>query len=179
MSEASVTTTGMGAAHAAHPRDFVALMKPRVMSLVVFTALAGLLAAPGAADPILGAASILFIALGAGASGAMNMALETRTDALMHRTRMRPTVTGRIAPNDALAFGGFVAAFSVLGLWMSAGGLAAGLLAFTIFFYSVVYTLWLKPHTAQNIVIGGASGALPPVVAWAAAGRWRPGRCSY
>jgi protoheme IX farnesyltransferase len=169
MSQAGVTT-GIDIARLAQPRDFVTLMKPRVMSLVVFTAFAGLLAAPGAVDPVLGAASILFIALGAGASGALNMGLEAETDRLMARTRLRPTATGRISRNDALTFGGAVSLCSVLGLWMSAGALAAALLAFTIFFYAVVYTLWLKPHTAQNIVIGGASGALPPVVAWAAAG---------
>src|SRR5690606_13113737 len=120
------------------PRDFVALMKPRVMSLVVFTSIAGLLAAPGGVDPVLGAAAILFIALGAGASGALNMGLEAETDRLMARTRGRPTATGRISRNDALTFGGVVAAFSVLGLWMAAGTLAAALLAFTIFFYAVV-----------------------------------------
>ena len=150
-------------------RDFVTLMKPRVMSLVVFTAAAGILVAPGSIHPVLAVASILCIALGAGASGALNMGLEAVQDSRMSRTRGRPTATGRIAAADALAFGGAIAMFSVLGLALAANYVAAGLLAFTIFFYAVVYTLWLKPHTDQNIVIGGASGALPPVVAWAAA----------
>jgi protoheme IX farnesyltransferase len=135
----------------------------------VFTALAGLLAAPGGTEPMLAAASILCIALGAGASGALNMALEARTDAMMARTQTRPTAMGRISRGDALGFGAIVAAFSVLGLWLAANALAAALLAVAIVFYAVVYTLWLKPHTDQNIVIGGAAGALPPVVAWAAA----------
>ncbi len=175
MRDIGLNTTGTAPARMlASPADYVALMKPRVMSLVVFTALAGLLAAPGSVDPLLGAASILFIALGAGASGALNMGLEIETDRLMARTRARPTAMGRIGRGDALAFGGFVSGFSVLGLWMASGPLAAFLLAFTIFFYAVVYTMWLKPRTAQNIVIGGAAGALPPVVAWAAAGGGAP-----
>lgn len=164
-----VLTQPAASGGAATWRDFVTLMKPRVMSLVVFTALAGLLAAPGGTDPVLGFASLLCIALGAGASGALNMGLEAERDARMSRTKDRPTAAGRISPEDAIAFGGAVSLFSVMALALAGTYLAAALLAFTIFFYAIVYTLWLKPHTDQNIVIGGAAGALPPVVGWAAA----------
>lgn len=164
-----VLTQPAAAGGSATWRDFITLMKPRVMSLVVFTALAGLLAAPGGMDPVLGLASLICIALGAGASGALNMGLEASRDARMSRTKDRPTAAGRISPEDAIAFGGAVSLFSVMALALAGTYLAAALLAFTIFFYAVVYTLWLKPHTDQNIVIGGAAGALPPVVAWAAA----------
>jgi len=166
MSEISAAAPAAGIASW---RDFVTLMKPRVMSLVVFTALAGLLAAPGGLHPVLGAAAILCIALGAGAAGALNMGLEAARDAAMSRTRSRPTAAGRISPEDAIVFGGAVSVFSVVGLALATTYAAAAWLAVTIFLYAVVYTLWLKPRTDQNIVIGGASGALPPVVAWAAA----------
>ncbi|MBI3701749.1 MAG: protoheme IX farnesyltransferase [Afipia sp.] len=149
--------------------DYVALLKPRVMSLVVFTALVGLVIAPGHLHPVLAITSILCIAIGGGASGAMNMALEGDIDALMSRTANRPIPRGRVLPGEALAFGLTLAFFSVMTLGILVNWLAGGLLAFTIFFYVVVYTLWLKRWTAQNIVIGGAAGALPPVVAWAAA----------
>jgi len=149
--------------------DYVALLKPRVMSLVVFTALVGLVIAPGHLHPVLAVTSILCIAVGGGASGAMNMALEGDIDALMSRTANRPVPRGRITPGEALAFGLTLAFFSVMTLGILVNWLAGTLLAFTIFFYVVIYTMWLKRWTAQNIVIGGAAGALPPVVAWAAA----------
>ena len=149
--------------------DYVALLKPRVMSLVVFTALVGLVIAPGHFHPVLAFTSILCIAVGGGASGALNMWYEGDIDALMSRTANRPIPRGRIAPGEALAFGLTLAFFSVMTLGILVNWLAGALLAFTIFFYVVVYTMWLKRWTAQNIVIGGAAGALPPVVAWAAA----------
>jgi protoheme IX farnesyltransferase len=149
--------------------DYVALLKPRVMSLVIFTALVGLVIAPVHVHPILAFTSILCIAVGAGASGALNMAYEGDIDALMSRTANRPIPRGRITQGEALAFGVTLAFFSVLTLGILVNLLAGALLAFTIFFYAVVYTMWLKRRTAQNIVIGGAAGALPPVVAWAAA----------
>jgi protoheme IX farnesyltransferase len=149
--------------------DYIALLKPRVMSLVIFTALVGLMIAPGHVHPVLAFTSILCIAVGAGASGAMNMAYEGDIDALMSRTANRPIPRGRITQAEAMAFGMTLAFFSVMTLGTLVNWLAGGLLAFTIFFYVVVYTMMLKRWTAQNIVIGGAAGALPPVVAWAAA----------
>ncbi|MGY3449716.1 heme o synthase [Bradyrhizobium sp. USDA 4353] len=149
--------------------DYLALLKPRVMSLVIFTALIGLLIAPGHFHPILAITSLLCIAVGAGASGALNMALEGDIDALMSRTANRPIPRGRVTRQEALAFGITLSFFSVLTLGILVNWIAGALLAFTIFFYVVIYTLWLKRWTAQNIVIGGAAGALPPVVAWAAA----------
>ena len=150
------------------PRDFVELLKPRVMSLVVFTALAGMILAPGTLHPVLALLSLAAIAVGAGASGALNMVLDADIDALMSRTARRPLPSGRISPDDALAFGAILAAGSVMVLAFASNWLAAGLLALTILFYVVVYTVVLKRRTAQNIVIGGAAGALPPVVGWAA-----------
>ncbi|RTL52569.1 MAG: protoheme IX farnesyltransferase [Bradyrhizobiaceae bacterium] len=149
--------------------DYIALLKPRVMSLVVFTALVGLAIAPVHFHPVLAITTILCIAVGGGASGAMNMALEGDIDVLMSRTANRPIPRGRIAAGEALAFGLTLAFFSVMTLGILVNWLAGALLAFTIFFYVVIYTMWLKRWTAQNIVIGGAAGALPPVVAWAAA----------
>jgi heme o synthase len=149
--------------------DYIALLKPRVMSLVIFTALVGLVLAPGSVHPVLAFTSILCIAVGAGASGALNMAYEADIDALMTRTANRPIPRGRITSGEATAFGLTLAFFSVITLGILVNWLAAALLAFTIFFYVVIYTMWLKRWTAQNIVIGGAAGALPPVVAWAAA----------
>ncbi|HUF88288.1 MAG TPA: heme o synthase [Thermohalobaculum sp.] len=149
--------------------DFVALMKPRVMSLVVFTALAGLVAAPGAVHPVVALASILCIAAGAGASGALNMWWDADIDAVMARTRARPVPSGVVTPGEALGFGLGLALLAVMMLAVVANPLAAGLLAFTIFYYAVIYTMWLKRWTPQNIVIGGAAGAFPPVIAWAAA----------
>ncbi|MBB5052375.1 protoheme IX farnesyltransferase [Afipia massiliensis] len=149
--------------------DYIALLKPRVMSLVVFTALVGLVIAPGHFHPVLAVTSILCIAVGAGASGALNMWYDADIDALMSRTANRPVPRGRILPGEALAFGLTLSFFSVMTLGILVNWLAGGLLAFTIFFYVIIYTMWLKRWTAQNIVIGGAAGALPPVVAWAAA----------
>ncbi len=148
-------------------RDFFALLKPRVMSLVVFTAFAGLVLAPGHINPILGVIAILCIAVGAGASGALNMWYDADIDAVMSRTATRPIPAGRIAPNEALAFGLVLSVFSVSILGLAVNWFAAGLLAFTIFFYAVVYTMWLKRSTPQNIVIGGAAGAFPPMIGWA------------
>ena len=149
--------------------DYIALLKPRVMSLVIFTALVGLVIAPGHFHPVLAFTSILCIAVGAGAAGALNMWYEADIDALMSRTMNRPIPRGRVTPSEALAFGTILAFFSVMTLGILVNWLAGALLAFTIFFYVVVYTMLLKRWTAQNIVIGGAAGALPPVVAWAAA----------
>jgi protoheme IX farnesyltransferase len=149
--------------------DYVALLKPRVMSLVIFTALVSLMIAPGHVHPVLAITSLICIAVGAGASGALNMALEGDIDALMSRTANRPIPRGRITRSEATAFGMTLAFFSVMTLGILVNWIAGALLAFTIFFYVVIYTMWLKRRTAQNIVIGGAAGALPPVVAWAAA----------
>ena len=150
-------------------RDFWALLKPRVMSLVIFTALVGMLLAPGGMNPVLGFASLLAIAVGAGASGALNMWWDADIDALMSRTAKRPIPGGRVAPGEALAFGLVLSVGSVLFLGIVANWFAAAFLAFTIFFYVVVYSMWLKRWTAQNIVIGGAAGAFPPMVGYAAA----------
>ena len=148
--------------------DYLALLKPRVMSLVVFTALVGYLCAPGANDAVLGFASIVSIAIAAGASGALNMWYDADIDAVMTRTRLRPIPAGRVDREEALMLGLVLSALSVLTMLLAAGMLAALLLAFTIFFYAVVYTMWLKRRTPQNIVIGGLAGALPPAIAWAA-----------
>ena len=148
--------------------DYFALLKPRVMSLVIFTGLAGIVAAPGHIDPMTGFVALLCIAVAAGASGALNMAYESDIDALMSRTANRPVAAGHIAPGEALGFGWTlsVAAVTLMGLFVNFT--AALLLAFTIFVYVGVYTLWLKRRTPQNIVIGGLSGALPPAIGWAA-----------
>jgi protoheme IX farnesyltransferase len=148
--------------------DYIALLKPRVMSLVVFTALVGLLVAPGHLHPVIGFTALLCIAIGAGASGALNMWYDADIDAIMKRTVRRPIPAGRILPGEALAFGSTLAVGSVLVLGILVNWLAAALLAFTIFFYVFIYTMWLKRSTPQNIVIGGAAGAFPPVVGWAA-----------
>ena len=150
-------------------RDYLALLKPRVMSLVVFTAMVGYFLAPGDHNAVLAFTSILCIAVGGGASGALNMWYEGDIDALMSRTANRPIPRGRITRPEALTFGLVLAFFSVMTLGILVNWLAGALLAFTIFFYVVIYTIALKRWTAQNIVIGGAAGALPPVVAWAAA----------
>jgi heme o synthase len=153
----------------ASPADYFALLKPRVMSLVVFTALAGLLLAPTPPHPVIALASLIAIAIGGGASGALNMWYEADIDGVMARTRSRPIPAGRLEREEALAFGLVLAGVSILTLGLVANWLAAALLAFTIFFYVVIYTMWLKRATPLNIVIGGAAGALPPVVAYAAA----------
>jgi len=149
--------------------DYLALMKPRVMSLVVFTALVGLVVAPAHVHPVIGFTALLCIAVGAGAAGALNMWFDADIDAVMARTARRPIPSGRVAPGEALAFGMTLATGSVVVLGLLVSWLAAALLAFTIFFYIVVYTMWLKRVTPQNIVIGGAAGAFPPVIGWAAA----------
>ncbi len=148
--------------------DYVALMKPRVMSLVVFTALIALVVAPGGIHPFVGATAILFIALGAGASGALNMWYDADIDAVMRRTSKRPVPSGRVSAQEALAIGIGLSGISVVMLGLATNLVAAGLLAFTIFFYAVIYTMWLKRATPQNIVIGGAAGAFPPMIGWAA-----------
>ena len=149
-------------------RDFWALTKPRVMSLVVFTALCGLLAAPGSIHPVIGFTAILCLALGAGACGALNQYFEADIDAKMARTAGRPLPARRMDRSAALNFGIGLAAFSVGIMGVAVNWLCAALLAFSIFFYAIVYTIWLKPNTPQNIVIGGAAGAFPPVIGWAA-----------
>lgn len=148
--------------------DYVALLKPRVMSLVVFTALVGVLVAPGHVHPFVAMASILFIALGAGASGALNMWWDADIDVIMKRTSKRPIPAGKIQPGEALGFGLALSGIAVVMLALTANMLAAGLLASTIFFYAVVYSMWLKRSTPQNIVIGGVAGAFPPMIGWAA-----------
>jgi protoheme IX farnesyltransferase len=149
--------------------DYLALMKPRVMSLVVFTALVGLAVAPGPLHPMVGFTALLCIAVGAGAAGALNMWYDADIDARMTRTARRPIPMGRVQPGEALAFGLTLAGFAVATLGLLVNILAAALLAFTIFFYVVVYSMWLKRSTPQNIVIGGAAGAFPPMIGWAAA----------
>ena len=149
--------------------DYFALLKPRVMSLVVFTALVGLFAAPTAVHPMIAFSSILFIAIGGGASGALNMWWDADIDAIMRRTRSRPIPSGKVAPDEAKAIGFALSGFSVVMLALASNFVAAGLLAFTIFFYVVIYTMWLKRWTPQNIVIGGAAGAFPPMIGWAVA----------
>jgi len=149
--------------------DYIALMKPRVMSLVVFTALVGLMVTPGHLHPVLGFAALLCITIGAGAAGTLNMWYDADVDAVMRRTSRRPIPAGRVLPREALAFGVTLAIGSVAVLGLVANWLAAALLAFTIFFYVAIYTMRLKRATPQNIVIGGAAGAFPPMIGWAAA----------
>ncbi len=149
-------------------RDFYELLKPRVMQLVIFTALVGMLTAHEPINPIIGFASILAIAIGAGASGCLNMWYDATIDGLMERTSKRPIPSGAIAPGEALAFGMTLSVGSVLFLGLITNWYAAGFLAFTIFFYVVVYTMWLKHWTVQNIVIGGAAGAFPPMIGYMA-----------
>jgi len=152
----------------ARVEDYVALLKPRVMSLVVFTAIIGLLLAPGGINPVVGLIAVLCIAIGAGGSGALNMWYDADIDAVMSRTANRPIPAGRISRGEALAVGIICSGFSVAILGLATNWVAAALLAFTIFFYAVVYTMWLKRSTPQNIVIGGAAGAFPPMIGWAA-----------
>ncbi|MBU3030074.1 heme o synthase [Paracoccus marinaquae] len=149
--------------------DYVALLKPRVMSLVVFTAMVGLLVAPVDVHPFIAFCAVLFIALGGGASGALNMWYDADIDAVMLRTRNRPIPSGRVTRDEALAIGIGLSGLAVMMLGLVANWFAAGFLAFTIFFYAVVYTIWLKRWTPQNIVIGGAAGAFPPMIGWACA----------
>ena len=147
--------------------DYFALLKPRVMSLVVFTGLAGIIVAPGHVNPLTAFTALLCIAIAAGASGALNMAYDSDIDGLMTRTATRPIPLGHVAREEALAYGWSLSALSVAIMWLFVNLLAASLLAFTVFFYVVVYTLWLKRRTHQNIVIGGLAGALPPAIGWA------------
>ena len=152
--------------HDAQLGDYFALLKPRVMSLVVFTALVGLIAAPVPVHPVIAFSSILFVAIGAGASGALNMWWDADIDAVMRRTAKRPIPSGRVMPGEALNLGVALSGLSVMMLALSANLMASALLAFTIVFYAVVYSMWLKRATPQNIVIGGAAGAFPPVIGW-------------
>ncbi len=162
-SKAYVTVAG-----GARVEDYFALLKPRVMSLVVFTAIIGLLLAPGGINPVVGIIAILCIAIGAGGSGALNMWYDADIDRVMSRTANRPIPAGRVSREEALTLGLVCSGFSVMILGLATNWVAAGLLAFTIFFYAVIYTMWLKRSTPQNIVIGGAAGAFPPMVGWAA-----------
>ncbi|MEL7100502.1 MAG: heme o synthase [Pseudomonadota bacterium] len=148
--------------------DYFALLKPRVMTLVVFTAFIGLVAAPGSLHPVEAFAAILFIAIGGGASGALNMWWDSDIDAVMKRTAKRPIPAGKVEPQEALYLGLFLSVMSVTMLTLATNWVAGGMLAFTIFFYAVIYSMWLKRSTPQNIVIGGAAGAFPPVIGWAA-----------
>jgi heme o synthase len=153
----------------ATPGDYFALLKPRVMSLVVFTAFVGLVAAPVSINPVLAIISVLAIAVGAGASGALNMWYDADIDAVMSRTATRPVPAGKVQPGEALSFGLVLSVLSLVTLGLVANWFAGAFLAFTIFFYAVVYTMWLKRSTPQNIVIGGAAGAFPPMIGWAVA----------
>ncbi len=159
-------TNTPAAEHEAQLGDYFALLKPRVMQLVVFTAVVGMLAAPVSVHPVVGFASILFVAIGAGASGALNMWWDADIDAVMRRTAKRPIPAGKVQPGEALALGVALSGLSVMMLALSANLLAAGMLLFTILFYAVIYSMWLKRATPQNIVIGGAAGAFPPVIGW-------------
>jgi protoheme IX farnesyltransferase len=159
---ADLPQAGQGA-----PEDYLALLKPRVMSLVIFTAFAGMIAAPGTIHPWIGFVALLAIAVGAGASGALNMWYDADIDAVMERTRARPLPAGRLLPGEALGFGMTLALGAVAALGLVVNVTAAALLGFTIFFYAVIYTMLLKRWTAQNIVIGGAAGAFPPMIGWA------------
>ena len=171
MAELSVTTNTepLAANDGGEVAEYLALMKPRVMFLVVFTALVGLVAAPGGMHPVLAIAALICIAVGAGAAGALNMWYDADIDARMARTAARPIPRGKVTPEEACTFGIVLSGGSVVCLGLMANWLSAALLAFTIVFYVLIYTMWLKRWTPQNIVIGGAAGALPPMIGWAAA----------
>ncbi len=169
MSDIRAYETVTGTPYEAGFGDYVQLLKPRVMSLVVFTALVGLLVAPVGLHPVEGFAAILFIAIGAGASGALNMWWDADIDQVMTRTKRRPVPSGRVQAGEALGVGLALSGISVIMLGLATNLLAAGLLAFTIFFYAVIYSMWLKRSTPQNIVIGGAAGAFPPMIGWVCA----------
>ena len=164
----SGTDFGLAEPSLASVSDYIALLKPRVMSLVIFTALTGLAVAPGSVHPVTAFTALLCIAVGAGASGALNMWYDADIDRVMSRTANRPIPSGRVTPGEALAVGLICSGFSVAILGLATNWVAAALLAFTIFFYAVIYTMWLKRSTPQNIVIGGAAGAFPPMIGWAA-----------
>ena len=172
MTDASLDFTAgaqdAAASEGARVADYLALLKPRVMSLVVFTGFAGLIAAPGGLHPFLAVVAVLCIGIGAGAAGAINMWYERDIDALMERTRRRPIPAGRMAPDAALAYGVILSLFSVMLMGLAVNWVAAALLALANGFYVFVYTIWLKRRTPQNIVIGGAAGAFPPMIGWAA-----------
>jgi protoheme IX farnesyltransferase len=170
MTDTSFEITGIASVQPAQSQvdDYLALLKPRVMSLVVFTGFAGLVAAPGTLHPLLAAVAVLCIAIGAGAAGAINMWYDRDIDAVMQRTCRRPIPAGRVAPAEALAFGVTLSLFSVMLMGLAVNWVAAALLALANGFYVFVYTIWLKRRTPQNIVIGGAAGAFPPMIGWAA-----------
>jgi protoheme IX farnesyltransferase len=172
VSDVAISSEAVGAeaqaAGGARVADFIELLKPRVMSLVVFSGFAGLMVAPGNLHPVLATVAVLCIAVGAGASGAINMWYDRDIDAIMQRTRKRPIPAGRVDPQEAVSFGIVLAIGAVTLMALAVNWLAAGLLAFTIAFYVIVYTMWLKRRTPQNIVIGGAAGAFPPMIGWAA-----------
>jgi protoheme IX farnesyltransferase len=161
-------SAGLAGTHDAHPADYLALLKPRVMSLVVFTGLVGMVLAPGGLHPTLAVTALLCIAIGAGASGAINMWYDADIDAVMARTQGRPIPQGRITRDQALGFGTVLSFASVLVMGLAVNWVAAAILALTIGFYVFIYTMWLKRRTPQNIVIGGAAGAFPPMIGWAA-----------
>ncbi|UWR06435.1 MULTISPECIES: heme o synthase [Ruegeria] len=172
MTDASINASTLAAQSRADEAgfgDYFALLKPRVMSLVVFTALVGLLAAPVPVHPFVGFCAILFIAIGGGASGALNMWWDADIDKVMKRTKGRPIPSGKVEPGEAMALGLALSGLSVIMLGLATNWFAGAFLAFTIFFYVVIYTMWLKRLTPQNIVIGGAAGAFPPVIGWVAA----------
>ena len=166
LTETAGRPEGAFAGSLALPGDYWELLKPRVMSLVVFTALTGLVAAPGHVNLVVALVSLLATAVGAGASGALNMAYEADIDAVMKRTSRRPIPSGRVTSGEAYVFGGVLAALSVILIGLASNLLSAALLLFTIVFYALVYTVWLKRSTPQNIVIGGAAGALPPMIGY-------------
>jgi protoheme IX farnesyltransferase len=174
MSDSSITTSKIIGSQSmpdigmAAPADYFELLKPRVMSLVIFTGLVGLVVAPGSINPIIAFVALLCVAIGAGASGALNMWYDADIDLKMSRTANRPVPSGRVSPSEAFGFGITLSVGSVLTMGLAVNWVAAGLLAFTIFFYAVIYTMWLKRWTPQNIVIGGAAGAFPPMIGWAA-----------
>lgn len=161
-------TSTVSIAQAATAKDYIDLMKPRIMLLVVFTAVAGLVAAPGGLHPLMAVVSVLAVAMGSGAAGAINMWYDADIDAVMSRTSTRPIPSGRVPRDEALALGIFMGGASVLLMWMASNWVAAGLLGLSILYYGVFYTMWLKRLTPQNIVIGGGAGAFPPVIGWAA-----------
>ncbi|MBC6441712.1 MAG: protoheme IX farnesyltransferase [Rhodobacteraceae bacterium] len=165
MSDATYT----GSDYEAEFDDYFAILKPRVMTLVVFTAAVGLIVAPVSINPVIGFAAILFIALGAGASGALNMWWDADIDAIMRRTANRPVPGGRVSASNAMIFGLWLSVISVGMLALTSNLFSAGFLAFTIFFYAVIYTILLKRRTPQSIVIGGAAGAFPPMIGWTVA----------
>tara|TARA_R110002074_G_scaffold108107_1_gene233484 strand:- start:13 stop:972 length:960 start_codon:yes stop_codon:yes gene_type:complete len=174
MSDSSITTSTINGTRSvpdigmAAPADYFELLKPRVMSLVIFTGLVGLVVAPGAINPVIAFTALLCVAIGAGASGALNMWYDADIDLKMKRTANRPVPSGRVTSGEAFGFGITLSIGSVLTMGLAVNWVAAGLLAFTIFFYAVIYTIWLKRSTPQNIVIGGAAGAFPPMIGWAA-----------